>query len=106
MSGAKAQATVWICRLNDKENFFLEPGARPSDYPLPQRAVAQLGRALEWGSRGREFESLRPDSFELVPLVSLLGHQGASPISAKKAGLHFQLRAMRGHAMADQGSGT
>ena len=27
------------------------------------RAVAQLGRALEWGSRGREFKSLRPDFF-------------------------------------------
>jgi hypothetical protein len=26
------------------------------------RAVAQLGSALEWGSRGRGFESRRPDS--------------------------------------------
>jgi hypothetical protein len=25
------------------------------------RAVAQLGSALEWGSRGRGFESRRPD---------------------------------------------
>src|SRR5437773_5155679 len=27
----------------------------------PQRAVAQLGSALEWGSRGRGFKSRRPD---------------------------------------------
>ena len=25
------------------------------------RAVVQLGRTLEWGSRGRGFESRRPD---------------------------------------------
>ncbi len=31
------------------------------------RAVAQLGRALEWGSRGREFKSLRPDFFFEYP---------------------------------------
>lgn len=35
----------------------------------PQRAVAQLGRALEWGSRGREFESRRPDAGFLASLV-------------------------------------
>jgi hypothetical protein len=28
------------------------------------RAVAQLGSALEWGSRGRGFESRRPDNEE------------------------------------------
>jgi hypothetical protein len=28
---------------------------------LCRRAVAQLGSALEWGSRGRGFESRRPD---------------------------------------------
>ena len=32
------------------------------------RAVAQLGRALEWGSRGREFKSLRPDFFFRISL--------------------------------------
>ena len=26
-----------------------------------QRAVAQLGSALDWGSRGREFKSRQPD---------------------------------------------
>jgi hypothetical protein len=32
-------------------------------FPVLQktRAVAQLGSALEWGSRGRGFESRRPD---------------------------------------------
>ena len=29
----------------------------------PQRAVAQLGSALEWGSRGRGFKSRRPERF-------------------------------------------
>src|SRR5438309_3452429 len=28
-----------------------------------QRAVAQLGSALEWGSRGRGFKSRRPEKF-------------------------------------------
>src|SRR5687768_8301167 len=27
-----------------------------------QRAVAQLGSALDWGSRGREFKSRQPDT--------------------------------------------
>ena len=35
------------------------------------RAVAQLGSALEWGSRGREFESRRPDHFIVSSLVSI-----------------------------------
>ena len=45
----------------------------PNDFPLAfsggdrifgflgNRAVAQLGSALEWGSRGRGFESRRPE---------------------------------------------
>ena len=46
----------------------------PSDcYPL-KRAVAQLGRALEWGSRGRGFESRRPDHREKLIEASLIGH--------------------------------
>jgi hypothetical protein len=41
--------------------------AKPSDLgifgvPRKYRAVAQLGSALEWGSRGRGFESRRPDT--------------------------------------------
>ena len=31
------------------------------DSSFPERAVAQLGRALEWGSRGRWFESSQPE---------------------------------------------
>ena len=35
------------------------------------RAVAQLGSALEWGSRGRGFESRRPE-------INMLKSRGAS----------------------------
>jgi hypothetical protein len=31
-----------------------------------QRAVAQLGSALDWGSRGREFKSRQPDKQNTV----------------------------------------
>ena len=31
------------------------------DKPICERGVAQPGSALEWGSRGRWFESSRPD---------------------------------------------
>ena len=30
---------------------------------IGERGVAQTGSALEWGSRGREFKSRRPDHF-------------------------------------------
>ncbi len=30
---------------------------------LPSRDVAQPGRALAWGARGRQFKSARPDQF-------------------------------------------
>ena len=33
----------------------------PSLYSPPRRAVAQFGSALQWGCRGRRFESSRPD---------------------------------------------
>src|SRR5262245_24950185 len=38
----------------------LPHGKKWQQYSL-QRAVVQLGRTLEWGSRGRGFESRRPD---------------------------------------------
>jgi hypothetical protein len=46
--------------------FFTFPFAKTCDlgiFPVLRktRAVAQLGSALEWGSRGRGFESRRPD---------------------------------------------
>jgi hypothetical protein len=37
--------------------------------PGKDRAVAQLGSALEWGSRGRGFESRRPDIKEFNRLL-------------------------------------
>ena len=43
-------------------NLALEKLSRPTHLaPRFRRAVAQLGSALEWGSRGRGFESRRPD---------------------------------------------
>ena len=38
---------------------------------VPRRAVAQFGSALDWGSRGRRFESCQPDH----------GDQGSRPWS-------------------------
>ena len=37
------------------------PHAKKWQQYSPHRAVVQLGRTLEWGSRGRGFESRRPD---------------------------------------------
>ena len=42
----------------------LRPGSG-KQYSL-QRAVAQLGSALEWGSRGRGFKSRRPDNMHVA----------------------------------------
>ena len=39
-----------------------------------ERAVAQLGSALEWGSRGRGFESRQPES-RFFPLPPSLGNR-------------------------------
>jgi hypothetical protein len=53
--------------------LFVIVRVAPNDFPLAiseedrifgflvYRAVAQLGSALEWGSRGRGFESRRPE---------------------------------------------
>ena len=51
---------------SDHTTKTLDPSQRvPLLAPLPKfRAVAQLGSALEWGSRGRWFESSRPDSLK------------------------------------------
>ncbi len=82
-----------------------------------QRAVAQLGSALEWGSRGRGFKSRRPDfsflmtednsqhrrcfcdktvrSPDLVALAMFTGHAGeqdaAQAIFCHKRCLHDQV---------------
>ena len=50
-----------------------------------ERAVAQLGSALEWGSRGRGFKSRRPDSRKVgeryvdVPCLCSAKQQNRSP---------------------------
>ncbi len=36
-----------------------------------QRDVAQFGRALSWGGRGRGFKSRRSDQFLLIVLESI-----------------------------------
>src|SRR5437899_12083534 len=47
--------------INSAGNVCLRRGSG-KQYSL-QRAVAQLGSALEWGSRGRGFKSRRPEKF-------------------------------------------
>ena len=39
---------------------------------LPRRDVAQPGRALAWGARGRQFKSARPDQFKSSAVFLLL----------------------------------
>jgi predicted nucleotide-binding protein len=46
--------------------------------------VAQLGRALDWGSRGRGFKSRRPD--ELVAVADLSGCPGQRPLFLSRSG--------------------
>ena len=38
----------------------------PTQHPAGHRAVAQLGSALDWGSRGRRFKSCQPDREALI----------------------------------------
>src|SRR5947207_15940528 len=45
--------------IESDRNVCLRPGSG-KQYSL-QRAVVQLGRTLEWGSRGRGFKSRRPE---------------------------------------------
>ena|ERR1700733_402107 len=40
---------------------------------LPRRDVAQPGRALAWGARGRQFKSARPDQLSWGPSQTTLG---------------------------------
>src|SRR5262249_364613 len=44
-----------------KATNYLAKWGRVSQLSEVNRAVVQLGRTLEWGSRGRGFESRRPD---------------------------------------------
>jgi hypothetical protein len=65
--------------------FFLLENAIPAPHLalLLRRAVAQLGSALEWGSRGRGFESRRPDQFSVNLLNAPQCASGALPMAAK-----------------------
>ena len=51
---------MWVRQVNDWPVMFSRPHKRG------QRAVAQLGSALDWGSRGRRFKSCQPDSSSLL----------------------------------------
>ncbi len=73
------------------------------------RAVAQLGSALDWGSRGRRFKSCQPDVkalvrvgfspglrpvrgwFSAVPLWSPWGGAGWSPVDGQIASTCFPM---------------
>src|SRR6266508_4247062 len=90
------------------------PGRAGRCYAVPaagQRDVAQLGSALDWGSRGRGFESRRPDSVRVSAgqrlagaLFSLLGMNAwsSTPLldSLTRAGCH----ATTGSSKADRGT--
>ena len=46
--------------------FSSQPHPQPSKRRIPScRDVAQPGRALAWGARGRQFKSARPDQLQL-----------------------------------------
>jgi hypothetical protein len=61
--------------------FLLENATLPPHLALLQRrAVAQLGSALEWGSRGRGFESRRPDHAPVKNLILSHLYRGDVPV--------------------------
>ena len=63
----QAQQRSFESRMRLLGGFFLleKASTAPHLSLLLNRAVAQLGSALEWGSRGRGFESRRPDHFSV-----------------------------------------
>jgi hypothetical protein len=60
------------------------PHADGSSELLVDRDVAQPGSALDWGSRGRGFESRHPDQ---IPLLELRNHCGMSLCVAEIDGI-------------------
>ena len=48
-------------RASSSCTLIEEPPARPLGQRKQCRDVAQPGRALAWGARGRQFKSARPD---------------------------------------------
>src|SRR5438094_5692975 len=66
------------------------PRAQKWQQYSPRRAVVQLGRTLEWGSRGRGFESRRPDVFSLGEPSSprFLAYFGALMVPVSRSFCH------------------
>ena len=60
-----SEATGGLTAFGETINQMLECGANPicsGFLQIPSRRdVAQPGRALAWGARGRQFKSARPD---------------------------------------------
>jgi hypothetical protein len=52
---------VGVSPVQPNRKFLRDAGAFRGIFPARIRAVAQLGRALEWGSRGPGFKSRQPD---------------------------------------------
>ena len=55
-----------------------------ANFTARSRAVAQLGRALEWGSRGPGFKSRQPDFFHAKLILPFNPEDPALPSSASK----------------------
>jgi hypothetical protein len=70
--------------------FFLLENAPSAPHLalLPRRAVAQLGSALEWGSRGRGFESRRPDLHGVVWKLDRFSRSFAESVTRPEDMIH------------------
>src|SRR5512146_1690427 len=73
---------MWVCSgsVPGSQSFTLQhlfhvELIHPTGAPAPgiRRDVAQPGRALAWGARGRQFKSARPDQY-LLPDSKPLSH--------------------------------
>ena len=59
---------------------------------LPCRDVAQPGRALAWGARGRQFKSARPDQIISRTSSEIIGRLSCSPTQAPPSAKSMILR--------------
>jgi hypothetical protein len=57
--------------VQPNRKFLRDARAFRGIFPAQSRAVAQLGRALEWGSRGPGFKSRQPDFPNLGGIASI-----------------------------------
>src|SRR3989338_6199012 len=80
---------AWVPRFPRKWQLP-NPGPAPIRAPLPRRSVAQPGSALDWGSRGRRFESCRSDHF-LREQRKPKGSPKGGPFSCPACSLHGRL---------------